>query len=111
MSLYLSNFSVLVGQTLLGSAIWHYRVVITMRGVKPNLNGYHIQNSRAGALQNSRAGALQNSRAGGPFYYFTGLPDRLFSDQGQHLPPFGVLLVRGVKTLAQLKAGNQSVTS
>ena len=30
---------------------------------------------------------------------------------GQHLPPFGVLLGRGVKTLAQLKAGNQSVTS
>jgi hypothetical protein len=30
---------------------------------------------------------------------------------GQHLPPFGVLLNRGVKTLAQLKAGNQSVTS
>ena len=103
MSLYLSNFSVLVGQILLGSAIWHYRVVITMRGVKPNLNGYHIQNSRAGVLQ--------NSRAGGPFYYFTGLPGRLFSDQGQHLPPFSVLLVRGVKTLAQLKAGNQSVTS
>jgi hypothetical protein len=29
----------------------------------------------------------------------------------QHLPPFGVLLGRGVKTLAHLKAGNQSVTS
>ena len=29
----------------------------------------------------------------------------------QHLPPFGVLLSRGVKTLAHLKAGNQSVTS
>ena len=29
----------------------------------------------------------------------------------QHLTPFGVLLSRGVKTLAQLKAGNQSVTS
>jgi uncharacterized membrane protein YqaE (UPF0057 family) len=29
----------------------------------------------------------------------------------QHLPPFGVLLSRGVKTLAQLKAGNQSVIS
>ena len=30
---------------------------------------------------------------------------------GQHLPPLGVLLSRGVKTLAHLKAGNQSVTS
>ncbi len=31
--------------------------------------------------------------------------------RGQHLPPFGVSLSRGVKTLAHLKAGNQSVTS
>jgi hypothetical protein len=29
----------------------------------------------------------------------------------QHLPLFRVLLGRGVKTLAQLKAGNLSVTS
>ena len=29
----------------------------------------------------------------------------------QHLPPFSVLQTSGVKTLAQLKAGNQSVTS
>ncbi len=35
-----------------------------------------------------------------------------FSNAGrQHLPPFSVLLGRGVKTLAHLKAGNQSVTS
>jgi hypothetical protein len=33
------------------------------------------------------------------------------SRRGQHLPSFGVLLSRGVKTLAHLKAGNQSVTS
>jgi len=29
----------------------------------------------------------------------------------QHLPRFGVLLSGGVKTLTQLKAGNQSVSS
>ena len=38
-----------------------------------------------------------------------------FSDptlpRGQHLSLFSVLLGRGVKTLAQLKAGNLSVTS
>ena len=34
-----------------------------------------------------------------------------YSFMGQHSPPFSVLLSRGVKTLAHLKAGNQSVTS
>jgi hypothetical protein len=38
-------------------------------------------------------------------------PGQICCGTGQHLPPFGVLLSRGVKTLAHLKAGNQSVTS
>ena len=41
--------------------------------------------------------------------FYGNLP--IFTLGEQHLPPFGVLLIRGVKTLAQLKAGNQSVTS
>jgi hypothetical protein len=76
MNLYPSDFFALRWQMLLGSAFWHYRVLITIRVVKLNLNGYHIQTSRAKGL----------------FYFFIGLPGRLFSDQGQHLPPFGVLL-------------------
>jgi len=71
----LSDFSVPGGQILLGGTIWHDFVAITMRVVQPNFNRTTFRAQGPGRVERS-----------------TGLPGRLFSDRGRHLPPFGVLL-------------------